>query len=67
MKECGGTLNFGCFLDLAFDQDLAEEEREGKERATEEEFEDGAFSEGISVGTKSAVGMKAKDLLLHHY
>ena len=44
------------FLDLAFDLDLAKEEREEKERAAEDELEDGAFTERISVGIESAIG-----------
>lgn len=48
------------FLDLAFDPDLVEEEREEEEIAAEEELADGAFTKGISEGTESAMGMKAK-------
>ena len=49
MKGCGRILDFGCFLDLAFDP-LAEDEREEEERAGEEELDIGAFKEGLSLG-----------------
>lgn len=62
MKGCGRTLDFGCFLDFFFsDTDLVKEEREEEERAMKEELEVRAFTEGISVGTKPATGMKAKN------
>uniref|UniRef100_A0A9I9EL19 Uncharacterized protein n=1 Tax=Cucumis melo TaxID=3656 RepID=A0A9I9EL19_CUCME len=46
---------------LAIDLDLGKDEREDEERPAEEELEVGAFTEGISVGTEPAMGMKAKD------
>ena len=62
LEGYGRTLDFGCFLDLVFDPDLVEDEREDEERPAEEELEVEAFPERISVGTEPAMGMKAKDI-----